>query len=110
MNRNQIFKISKYVLNLIVLGFLWLLISANFTFYKFSIDWSRMKILSNIIGQFLPFLIMVLVIITLINFCVEKYLEKENRKEFLRILMVHSIISLLLILYYSYQFCETDIY
>jgi hypothetical protein len=109
MNKIQVFRISKYIVNLIVLGFLWLVISAGFTFYKISIEWSKFEMLANVISRFLPFVILVLMVISVINFCAEKYLEKENRKEFLKILILHILISLALIIYYSYQFYETEI-
>jgi heme/copper-type cytochrome/quinol oxidase subunit 2 len=107
MKRIQVLRISKYFLNILVLATLWLFVSICFTYYKISMDWSKLEMVFSIISHFLPFTLLVLAIITVINYCIEKYLEKENRKEFLKILAFHSSIMVIIIILYSYQFYTT---
>lgn len=104
MNRIQIFRFGKYFLNIFAAGFFWLIISIGFSFYKINIDWSKLEMAFRIVSQFLPFLLFCLGIMMLINFGIEKFLERQNKKEFLKIFVLQFAFSLTLILIYAYDF------
>jgi hypothetical protein len=107
MDKVKILRISKYLLNLIVLAFICFFVSVGFSFYSISIEWSKMEMVLSIISKFLPFVILILTVITVINYCIEKYLEKRNRKEYLKLLMIHLIVTFGVIVFYAYEFYAT---
>jgi hypothetical protein len=86
-----------------------MVISASFTFYRFTVGATKLEVFWSIISRSLPFIIATLGIFTLINLLIEKYLERENGKEFLKILGIQVAVILCAILFQAYDFYKTAI-
>lgn len=102
----MVIKIGKYLLNFFgTCSIIWLVYLSYALIVRFPDCENVMKLIWNIIAEIIQIMLVYLVVITGINYIVERKVEKKQfSKEFLLIFFINFLLIMLVVIYYSYDF------
>ena len=102
----MVIKIGKYLLNFFgTCSIIWFVYLSYALIVRFPDCENVMKLIWNIITELIQIMFVYLVIITGINYIVERKAEKQQfSKEFLLLFVINFLLIMLGVIYYSYDF------